>query len=69
MSQRNKVQSSFAQKIDAAWTSRKFFSRKGAKAPSAAAVLSIFFASLRLCARNVSAEVTFLCKAVQSTKH
>jgi hypothetical protein len=42
----------FAQKV---FFCRGYFSRKGAKAQSAAAFSEVFFASLRLCARNILA--------------
>src|SRR6185369_4390834 len=43
-----------------------YLSRKGAKTQSAAAFSEVFFASLRLCARNIlatHAPCVFLCKA------
>jgi len=41
---------------------KNYFSRKGAKAQSAAAFSEVFFASLRLCARNTLGKKHFLCK-------
>jgi hypothetical protein len=41
---------------------KNYFSRKGAKAQSAATFLEVFFASLRLCARNTLGKKHFLCK-------